>query len=302
MRDQVSIEIAPRLSPTDQGNITLLDGRRLGWSTWGPADGKPVIFCTGAGMSGSLTFAETSLADLGIQMIALDPPGLGRSTDHPAGTLETWGEDVGEFVERSALHRPLAVGFSQGAPFALQLGILQIVDAVAVVSGQDDPGCSAIVEQLDPQVLGMLASLRRNPEAFRHEVTSMASAEWLWTMIMKMSSKKDREVYASGRFADPYRRCLDEGFITGPSAYSRDLCTTWSPWPFQLEDMPVPVDLWYGLHDASPVHSPDMGRTMAARIPRSRLYIEKEEGGSLLWTMGDRILGELLSHVVRAPR
>jgi hypothetical protein len=46
--------------------LRLPDGRTLAWSRWGPPAGRPVLFCTGAGMSGSLGFALAALPALGL--------------------------------------------------------------------------------------------------------------------------------------------------------------------------------------------------------------------------------------------
>ncbi|WP_067133417.1 alpha/beta fold hydrolase [Microtetraspora malaysiensis] len=61
----------------------------------------------------------------------------------------------------------------------------------------------------------------------------------------------------------------------------------------------VPVDLWYGGHDASSVHSPDHGAELARRIPASRRHLLPEAGGSLLWTHAEEILTSLLDAVRR---
>jgi hypothetical protein len=49
--------------PKRQTTLRLNDGRSLAWSEWGPANGLPVLFCTGAAMSGSLGFGADALAD-----------------------------------------------------------------------------------------------------------------------------------------------------------------------------------------------------------------------------------------------
>ena len=55
-----------------------------------------------------------------------------------------------------------------------------------------------------------------------------------------------------------------------------------------------PVDLWYGSADTSPVHSPDAGAGLAARIPNARRHVVDGAGGALLWTEAARILAPLL--------
>jgi Predicted hydrolases or acyltransferases (alpha/beta hydrolase superfamily) len=281
--------------PLEQGHILLPDGRELAWSRWGTSKKSAVLFCTGAGMSGSLAFAEADLDAHGICLIGIDRPGLGRSTPNPAGTLTTWASDVRLLTDSLHLRDVRAVGFSQGAPFALQLGAVEAVRAVAVVAGQDDFHFEKVFRQLSPSVTEMINQLCSNRQGFKSTIEASANADWLRTMIMTMSSEVDRRIYGDEPFASAYRRCLEEGFSKGAEGYSNDLLNTWSPWPFQLEDLRVPVDVWYGKQDTSPVHSPDFGATMISRLHDGRYFLEEESGSSILWTSGRRILAELLT-------
>ena len=63
-------------------------------------------------------------------------------------------------------------------------------------------------------------------------------------------------------------------------------------WPFNLEMINVPVDIWYGEHDSS--HSPDNGVMLTARIPGARRHIVPGIGGAVLWTHAEPILRSLL--------
>ena len=72
-------------------------------------------------------------------------------------------------------------------------------------------------------------------------------------------------------------------------------------WPFDLADIRVPVDLWYGGLDASPVHSPDHGAELARRIPAARRHLLPEAGGSLLWTHAEEIVASLVPAGERTP-
>lgn len=48
-------------APERQATMRLHDGRVLAWSEWGRVDGLPVLFCTGAAMSGWLGFGANDL-------------------------------------------------------------------------------------------------------------------------------------------------------------------------------------------------------------------------------------------------
>ena len=65
-------------------------------------------------------------------------------------------------------------------------------------------------------------------------------------------------------------------------------------WPVDLDAVPVPVHLWYGGQDASPVHSPDSGARLHRVLPDSRHTVLGDAGGALRWTHGRQVLAELL--------
>ncbi|WP_258001365.1 hypothetical protein [Fischerella thermalis] len=64
-----------------------------------------------------------------------------------------------------------------------------------------------------------------------------------------------------------------------------------------MEDITIPVDLWYGALDTSTVHSPDFGKTLALRLAIASHTVDPEQGGSILWTRSWDILAKLKSHV-----
>ncbi|PJJ72549.1 pimeloyl-ACP methyl ester carboxylesterase [Diaminobutyricimonas aerilata] len=270
--------------------MTLPDGRSLAWSEWGAPTARPVLFCSGAGMSGSLGFGLDDLDELGLRLVGIDRPGFGRSSGHPELTLDSWVADVRALPAVRDGERPLAVGFSQGSPFALALGASGVVDAVAVVAGLDD--VQEARERLVPQVAGMVEEATADPAGFERRFAEMADADGLWSLVLGMSGDADRAFYA-GALAEGYRRSLEEGFARGAAGYARELAVTYAPWPFRVEDVHVPVQLWYGLLDTSPVHSPDFGQTLERRLPRARRFAIEDAGSSLLWTRARDILSTL---------
>jgi pimeloyl-ACP methyl ester carboxylesterase len=76
--------------PERQESMHLRDGRRLAWYEWGPPRGRPVLFSTGAAMSGSRAFGARDLPDLELRLMAFDRPGLGMSDPHPGKALFSW--------------------------------------------------------------------------------------------------------------------------------------------------------------------------------------------------------------------
>lgn len=285
------------IPPERQAILQLHDGRRLAWSEWGPVDGIPVLFCTGAGMSGWLGFGASDLPTLGLKLIAIDRPGLGGSDAHPNKTLSSWVEDIQELLQIHAFQPVLAVGFSQGAPFAFALAKQDLVQAIAIVSGQDELAYPALRSRLHPDVQGMIDAVQQDPAGFEQHFTQIATPDGLWQLIMGMSGERDRGLYEGAPFSAAYQQALQEGFSQGAQGYARDLANALSPWSFRVEDIRIPVDLWYGSLDTSPVHSPDFGVTLASRLPNASHTVDLEEGGSILWTKSWEILSKLKSHV-----
>jgi len=274
-----------------------MDGRRLGWSEWGDAHGAPVLFCTGAGMTSSFGFGADAIRELGARLICIDRPGLGGSTPDPDKSLVSYARDVTAVLRSEGIVRPAVVGFSQGAPFAVAVAGVNAVSAVALVAGQDELAYPPTKRLLHPDVAGLVAAIEADREGFEASFASRVDAEGLWSLIIGMSAPEDRALYNEPAFAAAYRRSLAEGFAQGPAGYVRDLTLAMSRWSTQPEALAVPVSLWYGKRDTSPVHSPDLGATLSSRFPHASLHVLPDEGGSLLWTRSRDILRELVGRV-----
>lgn len=288
--------IAP---PDRQPTMQLRDGRVLAWSEWGAVDGLPVLFCTAAAMSGSLGFGADDLTVLDLRLIAVDRPGLGASDAHPTKTLSSWVADVRELIQFNHLHPVTAVGFSQGAPFAFALAEQGLVEAIAIVSGQDELAHPRVRPLLHPDVAQLVAAVEQDAAAFEKQFLQIATWEGMWQLVISLSGERDRSLYLSDPFDQAFQRGLQEGFSQGATGYVRDLMNAVSQWSFAVENITIPVDLWYGGLDTSTVHSPDFGATLAARLPHATLTVDPTEGGSILWTRSRDILSKLKSHIAR---
>lgn len=278
--------------PQRSGAFTLPDGRCLAWHEWGQANGTPVLFLPGAGMSGRIGFAFEHLDELDIRLIGIDRPGLGDSDPDPYKTLQSVAGDIGAFLAAELATPVRAVGYSQGAPFALALAAQGHVTTLALVAGQDDFAYSQTRALLPDFVAGMCERIGTDPESVATEV-GQASPDWLHGFIIETSHPNDAAFYSAEPFAAAFAAALQAGFAQGSAGYVRDLLIAAGRWPFAVEEIPVPVHLWYGLEDASPVHSPDFGETLSRRLPRATLHQVDGGGGRILWTHGAEILRRL---------
>ncbi|YCK36312.1 alpha/beta fold hydrolase [Actinomadura sp. ATCC 39365] len=280
--------------PARTGAERLPDGRLLGWAEWGPPDGRPVLLSPGAATSRRLGMGAAAPDDLGVRLISLDRPGLGASTPAPGRTFAGFAADVEVFAGLRGLGRPAMVGNSQGAPFALACAAAGVTGALALVSAAD--------EVADPRFAGVLpAELRQLTDLSTHDpeaaerVFAGFTPQAMWDLVMGGSPACDLAVYQRPEFAAGYREALGEAFAKGPGGYARDTVLAMGRWGIDLSSITVPVDVWYGEHDAT--HSPDQGEGLTARIPGAVRHVVPGAGGALLWTHPHRILRALLDRL-----
>jgi len=281
-------------APARRGVTHVTSDRRVAWSEWGPPHGTPVLFSPGAATASSLGFATGALDRLGVRLIALDRPGLGRSDPDPGRSLLAFADDVRALAAARALGVPAIVGFSQGAPFALACAAAGAVSAVAVVAGTDELAAPALRGALPPELGRLVDQAERDPASAEAFFRGMTPA-FLREMILGSSHEVDLAVYRDPGFAAAFGAALDGGFAQGPDGYARDTLLTMRRWPFDASAIRVPVHLWYGRHDTSPVHSPDLGESLARRIPGATRTIIEDAGGALPWTHGAAILEALIA-------
>ncbi|WP_432095872.1 alpha/beta fold hydrolase [Streptomyces sp. bgisy100] len=277
--------------PARLGRSRLPDGRMLGWAEWGPEDGTPVVLCPGAATSRWLGLGAGAAESLGVRLVSVDRPGLGASTPAPGRSFADFAADLRQLTVLRGLGRPAVVGNSQGAPFALACAAAGVVSALAVVSGADEVAAPEFAPVLPAELRGLVERVACDPGGAEKFFAGFG-AEAMRDRVMAGSPECDLAVYREPGFAAAYRRALDEGFAQGGEGYARDTVLAMGRWPFALDGISVPVDIWYGERDTG--HSPDAGARLADRIPGARRRVVPGAGGALLWTHAEPVLAALL--------
>ncbi|MFJ5264941.1 alpha/beta fold hydrolase [Streptomyces sp. NPDC088387] len=283
--------------PGRLGETRLASGRVLGWAEWGSPSGWPVLLCPGSATSRWLGVDVRAVQWLGVRLISVDRPGLGASDAMADWTLHNWAADIGEFARLRGLRGMAALGYSMGAPCALACAAAGVVTGVAVVSGTDEIAHPAFTDLLEPEAAMLVRLAARDPAAAQGLLAEAATADALFELITGESGGRDDQVFGDPDFRDAYRHALAEGFAQGPDGYARETVLAAMRWSFDPATVLVPVDLWYSEHDTNPFHSPDLGVTLARRIPAARRHVVSDAGAALPWTHADDILGTLLARV-----
>lgn len=95
-------------------------GRRLAYREFGNPAGHPVVILPSSLRSSLGWPPETTAAeDLGIRLIIVERPGIGRSDPDPSMTLESIAADIAALADHLGLSRFALSGRSSGTPFTL---------------------------------------------------------------------------------------------------------------------------------------------------------------------------------------
>ncbi len=283
--------------------VLLPDSRRLGYADYGKPDGFPIFFfhgTPGSHLDWELSDLDDALSRQGARLIAVDRPGIGLSDFQKGRKLLDCPGDVAALADHLALERFSVLGYSSGGAYALACAF-KIPDRLAkagVLNGDgpyDQPG---LVTGLELAIFRLLSLSSTAPGLFRRLLRlagwAAANAPGLYQAGFRMTLPKvDQALIARPSVRQALSDTLLEALRSGPQGAQLDMALMVEPWDFRLEDISMPVSMWYGLADQST--SPAMGRYLAKVIPHNSTQFFPGEGHlSLLHHHYQEILGALI--------
>ncbi|MFN2223874.1 MAG: alpha/beta fold hydrolase [Candidatus Promineifilaceae bacterium] len=278
--------------------ITLDDGRILGFAEYGQPQGRPIIFFHGWPSSRlEARMLAATAHKLEIRLIAPDRPGFGLSSFQPGRRLLDWPADVLQLAGALGLERFAVLGVSGGGPFAAvcALKIPERLRAAGIVSGLGPLDAPGALEQMRPLNRRLATIGRRAPWLFRlvawPEVRALKrDPEGYFARAMADMPGPDRAALARGEIRSCLQRTGQEAFQAGLRGAAWENALTARPWGFRLEDIAMEVHLWHGELDRNAPAA--MGRYVAAAIPNCQARFYEDEGHlSVLVNHAETILG-----------
>ena len=287
-------------SPELLESVKLSDGRSLSFARFGDPSGKPVFYFHG--FPGSRLEPQSNhdaFLKAGIQLLALDRPGIGHSTRKNKRKLLDWPDDVIEIAKILKLEKFSILGVSGGGPYALACaraipGYLNKVTVACGLGPIDAPNATS----------GMMLS---NRVLFRYgkffpPVLHLST----FLMVRQLSSKPakglkkfveglpepDRLVLSKTDAQDFVAASAVEGVRQGSGPLLEEIGIYSRSWGFKLEDLNVPVSLFQGEVDIDVPAS--MARHQASLIPDCEINLYPDDGHfSLLVNHIDEIIASL---------
>ncbi len=266
--------------PQEQ-NIRLADGRKLAYEIAGAPDDKPVFYFHGvpsARVEWHMWGTEAMLQRLGVRLIAIDRPGVGSSTFQPHRRLSDWPADVVAVADELGIERFGVLGYSGGGPYAAVCAgkIPERLTHTAMVSSLAPFDLPDVLTGIAPGNVQFLRLAHEKPWLY-------CLFYWQLSLLAKYAPRQYlKRALATFDVADraAFARPEVHGaiFAAGGSARGQQVDTALiiGEWDFKLNEITVPVQIWYGEQDHNA--SLMMYRYLTETIPHVRPQLICGEG------------------------
>ncbi len=284
--DSAALDFLRQLPPPEPPRIhETPDGGVLAWNEYGDPAGRPLIYCHGWPSSRLQARLIHHLArERGMRVLAIDRPGMGRSSIRKNRTLRSWPALIADFTAALGIGRFAQLGVSGGGPYVLACAALlpERVAASAVLCGAV-PLCGADRSGLHP-AYRMLIPLRRLPKRWFSPPLHLAAriatgnplappVSWVLATLPDADRRLLRDHPEAQRVL---AESFSEGVRQGGPGVLGDAEIYLQDWRLPLANVTRTIRYWHGGHDRN--ISVDMARRFIARIPGARLDVDAAEG------------------------
>jgi pimeloyl-ACP methyl ester carboxylesterase len=268
--------------------ILLPDGRSLGFSVYGAADGYPVLYFHGTpssrleprileGYGGKI---EPILLEAGVKLIATDRPGMGLSSFHTSRTLISFAKDVYTLTKTLNISRCSVMGWSGGGPYALAMAhqYPELIKDVFILCG--------FSIRFTPK---LLLQMGRNKWYFGSAKYFPWLLEFTLSKISRSTASHSLPQWLSGLPDIDYQLLKDtsrlqlisattlkEACHSGPKGPVHDAQVYFKDFGFKLADIQQPVHFWWGTKDNAVIRP--HAEAVEQQITNNVLHYKEGEG------------------------
>ena len=283
-----------------EDSLRLKDGRRLAYTEAGDLKGLPVVFLHGNPGSRHMRHPDDALtAGLGVRLITPDRPGYGLSDFKRGRTLLDMPADIEQLADALELGRFAVMGVSAGGPYvaacAYRLG--ERLMGAAIVSGSAPFNRKGAMDGVNRDYraaysMAMWPGWLLRPVMELHTQTVRSRPDKALAALRRDCSPDDRAVLSDPSIGHQVKGFRAEAARQGVQGMIQEARLLTSPWGFPLEDIRVPVHLWYWEGDS--IVPPQMGRYLQARIPHTVPHFLTDGGHFALYSHWKDILLQLV--------
>lgn len=287
---QAQLENAQAIhNPKHHQTFQLADGRTLGFAEYGDLSGEPILLFHPATGSRLQAHPDDSIAtSLNARIIVPDRPGYGLSSPLKNRTLLSWPQDIAQLVKHLKLSKVSIVGFCGGSPYALACAkaLPESVSAVTCVSGVTPYDNINLLHGVSPTNKLLVNLAVKMPDSIFHLISLMlkglvAHPETYLDAIHHELCTTDQRALAEPQLTDNFIAALKQAFIQGPRAFTHEQLLLSKTWPFAVETIQAPVNLWHGNQD----HHVDvtLAKKLANALPNATFHEIDDHGHFLVY-------------------
>jgi pimeloyl-ACP methyl ester carboxylesterase len=235
--------------------VQTVDGRTIGFATFGPRDGVPVVWCHGGpGSRLEPSTASDAATAAGLLIVGIDRPGYGLSTPKPDRTIGEWVTDALAVAGCLSLDRFYVVGVSTGGAYALALAalaperVLGVVACCAMTDMRNGPARSSMAAELchalwdAPDRASAVAAAEA---AFGKDGSLMLGGE-----LGQLLAPSDLALFEDPAFLEASAVRMPAMFAWGVEGYADDRLADGPGWAtFDIADVTCPVTVLHGESD-----------------------------------------------------
>ena len=264
--------------------LTLRDGRRIGYSEFGAGSGAPVFYCHGfPGSRLEAGIAQEALSRGGVRLIAVDRPGYGLSDFQRGRRIGDWPQDVTSVADALGIRRFAIMGVSGGGPYATACAarLPDRVTATGIVCGLARTDLRELRGRMNPLARASFAFAGRCPRTARFSVGLLGMAlrshpRWILALLAPHAHSSDRAVLADPRVQSVLMDSYREAYRAGGRGPAYDLTLYARPWEFSPREIRVPFCVWHGEQDTTV--PAEMGRWYEREVTGCRAKYFADEG------------------------
>lgn len=286
----------------------LPDGRLLSYALYGPDDGQPVLYFHGTPSSrlepGIIDNygepVETLLQQQQLKLIAVDRPGMGLSTFHPALTLQSFAHDVNALMAGLQLAQCPLLCWSGGGPYALAFAHYypQRIKTVYVVAGFSRSFSEPEVYQKLGWNKVYFTTAKKAPLALQGmlQVIKYINIKTPISQRLYDLSNPDYAFLKNVTHLNAFLKgTLKEAVRNGAKGAVQEAALYFQPFPFLLQTLQTPVHFWWGTEDTvvTYVHA----KHLEAALPQVTPHYKKGEGHVSVYI---RSMNEILQTIAGA--
>lgn len=237
--------------------IETIDGQKFWYAEYGDKNGLPVFYFHGSpGCRFEAARCNDQAKSLGLRIVALDRPGLGRTPWTGKYSLLDHARSILDIADKLEWESFFAAGLSGGAT---TLYSLAFIAKERLRMGVDLTGWAPVSE--NPELAKLMAPLDRiylriaryAPWTFR---MTFSLIEWaskkekrLIRAVKSSLSHADRMWLENPVNARSFHESIAESFRQGISGPAHDAYLRYRPWGFRLKEIASPICIFSGTDD-----------------------------------------------------